>query len=164
MSVIDVAKKYIGQTEKPGNMGFNDAVFEKKMQAVGFQKKQAWCSYFAELCFKEAFPEKSAELDKLFDASAVRTFNNFKAAGYQISDVPVAGTLVVWQNYVNGQKQWTGHIGVSISAKLPHDFGTIEGNTNEHGGREGYIVYGKDRKVVRNIATGLRLLGFVIIK
>lgn len=164
MNVIEIAKKYIGQTEKPGNMGFNDAVFEKKMQAVGFQKGQAWCSYSAELFFREALPEKDTELSKLFDASAVKTFKNFEAAGYEISAVPVPGSLVIWQHYVNGKPQWTGHAGVCVSAKLPHDFGTVEGNTNDAGGREGYIVAAKDRKLVRNIQTGLRVLGFVIIK
>jgi len=164
MTVIDVARKYIGQTEKPGNMGFNDAAFEKKMQAVGFQKKQAWCSYFSELCFKEAYPELADHLDKLFNASAVQTFKNFEAAGYEISQVPVPGTLVIWQHYVNGKAQWQGHAGVCVSARLPHDFGTVEGNTNDGGGREGYIVAARDRKLVRNIQNGLRVLGFVIIK
>lgn len=164
MSVIEIAKKYIGQTEKPGNMGFNDAAFEKKMQAVGFQKKQAWCCYFAELGFKEAIPEKAAELDKLFDASTVKTFKNFEAAGYEISQVPVPGALVIWQMYVNGKPQWTGHAGICVSVKLPHDFASIEGNTNDKGGREGFIVAQHDHKVVRNIQNGHRPLGFVIIK
>lgn len=42
MSVVEIAKSYIGKTEKPSNSGFNDKVFESKMEEVGFQKGQAW--------------------------------------------------------------------------------------------------------------------------
>ena len=32
--IVETARKYIGQTEVPGNMGFNDKVFQKKMEEV----------------------------------------------------------------------------------------------------------------------------------
>jgi hypothetical protein len=52
--VIRVASSYVGQTETPNNSGFKDSVFQKKMEEVGWEKTLAWCSYFAELVFKEA--------------------------------------------------------------------------------------------------------------
>lgn len=159
MSVVDIARKYIGQTEKPGNAGFSDAEFEIRMKAVGFQKGHAWCSYFAELCFKEAYPEK--ELDKLFSASAVQTFKNFKDAGYPVDLIPEAGKLVIWQNMTQGIPQWSGHVGI-VTVVMANCFSTIEGNTNDSGGREGIEVAEKVRTLNRK-HTGLNVLGFITI-
>ena len=162
MKPEEIAKKYIGQTEIPGNKGFNNADFEAKMKAVGFQPTHAWCCYFAELVFKEAFPEKFKDLDKLFSASTVQTFNNFKKANYVISDVPVKGYLVIWQNQKDGVPQSTGHAGIVTDVYNKELFKSIEGNTNDQGGREGYIVAEKLRKV-KKVQNGLQVLGFVKI-
>lgn len=163
MNVIEIATKYIGETEKPGNMGFNDAAFERKMVAVGFVKKHAWCCYFAELCFKEAFPEKAAALDKLFSAGTVQTFRNFKKAGYVIHQMPKAGTLAIYQSYKDGKALETGHAGVCVVDGPMGKYENVEGNTNDGGGREGYIVARKKRAVNLNVVTGLKLLGFIEI-
>lgn len=164
MSVIEIAEKYIGETEKPGNMGFNDAEFEAKMKAVGFQKTHAWCAYFAELVFKEAYPEKFAELDKLFSAGTVQTFRNFKDASYLVGAVPHAGDLVIWQTQKDGKPQTTGHAGIVVEVKDINTFMSVEGNTNDGGGREGYIVAKRLRKVIPNVQNGLKILGFIQIK
>lgn len=163
MTPQEVALKYIGETEKPGNMGFNDADFEKKMQAVGFQKTHAWCAYFAELVFKEAFPEKFKELDKLFSAGTIQTFKNFKEASYPISAIPKDGNLVIWQTYKDGKPQTTGHAGIVVQVVDQNTFYSVEGNTNDGGGREGYIVAKKLRHVVANVQNGLKILGFIKI-
>lgn len=162
MTPSEVALKYIGQTEKPGNMGFTQREFEIKMEKVGFQKKHAWCSYFAELVFKEASPHKAAELDKLFSASAVQTFHNFKAAGYAVFDKPFVDALVIWQTQKNGQPQWTGHAGICVDVIDDTLFRSVEGNTNDKGGREGYIVALKKRQV-KKVTNGLQILGFIKI-
>jgi hypothetical protein len=158
-----VAKKYIGETEKPANSGFLDADFEARMHQVGFQKSQAWCSYFAELVFKEAYPERFADLDKLFNAGAVATFNNFKKAGYAISMTPTPGALVIWQNVKSGRPHWTGHAGIVAQVISTERFISIEGNTNGSGGREGIAVCMKDRTIIKEIKTGLKVLGFITI-
>jgi len=161
--VVSIAESYIGETEKPGNMGFNDHEFEKKMFAVGFQKSHAWCAYFAELVFKEAFLDKFKELDKLFSASTVQTFRNFRDAGYLIGEIPVAGHLVIWQTMKDGKPQTTGHAGI-VHSKIDNDsFWSIEGNTNDGGGREGYIVAKRVRRVIPNVQNGLKVLGFIQI-
>lgn len=155
--VVLIARKYVGQTEKPANSGFNDADFEKKMKAVGWLKGQAWCAYFCELVCREALPEKDAELAKLFSASAVKTYENFKEAG-RVSDTPRPGYLAVWR-YGNG---WQGHIGVVTEVLTEKLFSTIEGNTNAIGGREGYIVARKSRYLNKPFAPkGLNLIGFI---
>jgi hypothetical protein len=164
MSIVEIAEKYIGETEKPGNMGFNDAEFESKMKSVGFQKTHAWCAYFAELVFKEALPEKYTELDALFSAGTVQTFRNFKDAAFLIGNAPHAGDLVIWQTMKDGKPQTTGHAGIVHSAVSNTEFWSIEGNTNDGGGREGYIVAKRIRKVIPDVKNGLKILGFIQIK
>lgn len=164
MVVSEVARKYIGQTEKPGNAGFNDAVFEAKMAAVGFISGHAWCSYFAELVFKEALPHKFAELDKLFSAGTIQTYRNFKEAGYPVSLTPKVDDLVIWQNYKNNKPLMTGHAGiVSFSAVDGWHFRSIEGNTSKGKSREGFIVAEHERSVLRDVKNGLKVLGFITI-
>ena len=159
--IAEIAKKYIGQTEKPNNMGFNNAEFEKKMKAVGFAPSQSWCAYFTELVWKEAMPNLVAELDKLFSASATQTLKNFQAAGYTISKTPQLGALAVWQY----GSSWKGHIGIVSQLRSETMFMAIEGNTNDKGGREGYIVAERARMLnAKHTESGLNLLGFIIPK
>jgi hypothetical protein len=163
---VETALKYIGQTEKPHNSGFTQIDFERKMESVGFNKGHAWCAYFSELVFKEAYPDKKKEFDKLFNASAVKTFGNFKDAGYLVNDLPQEGNLVIWQTQKDGEPQWTGHAGIVVSVEPEPDhwkFESVEGNTNDGGGREGYIVARKKRKVLKDVPDGLKVLGFVQI-
>ena len=160
---VDIAIKYIGQTEKPGNSGFTQIDFERRMEKVGFQKGQAWCAYFVELVFKEAYPEKAKEIDKLFSASAVKTFVHFKEAAYPINNVPGLGNLVIWQTQKEGKPYWTGHAGIVVNVIDQETFESVEGNTNDGGGRDGYIVAIRTRKVIKGIQNGLQVLGFVQI-
>ncbi|HZI24818.1 MAG TPA: CHAP domain-containing protein [Chryseolinea sp.] len=163
MKPHEVAFKYIGQTEKPGNAGFNDDEFEAKMKAVGFNPTNAWCALFSELVFKEAYPERVKELDKLFSASAVQTYKNFKDAGFLMNELPYPGNLAIWQTQKDGKPHWTGHAGIVYSVIDQNTFECIEGNSNDQGGREGYIVAKRVRKVLRNVKDGLEILGFIQI-
>jgi hypothetical protein len=163
MKQIEIAKKYVGMKEIRGNMGFHDADFDKKMRDVGFQDGHAWCAYAAELVFKEAFPERFDEFDKLFSASAVQTFKNFEAADYTISDKPVEGALVIWQLIKAGEPQWQGHAGICGKVTDGWKFESYEGNTNPAGSREGEQFAKKNRKHLAYVYNGLRVMGFVII-
>lgn len=163
MTPSEVALKYIGQTEKPGNMGFNDASFETRMKLVGFQKSHAWCCYYVELVFKEAYPERFEELDKLFSAGTIQTFKNFRDAAYLIGNVPHENNLVIWQSYKDGKALTTGHAGIVATVQSTWEFQSVDGNTNSHGGREGFEVALQSRKILANVKTGLKLLGFIQI-
>ncbi len=166
--IKQTAESYIGQEEIRGNVGFKDKEFERKIKVCGFKVGQAWCSYFAELVWRSAYQNYNAtivpKINVLFNSSAVRTFANFKRTNdFLVREIPTVGALVVWQNYKNGEAHWTGHIGIVAKVnKLNNQIITIEGNTNDNGGREGYKVASK----VRNIDfskkdNGLVLLGFV---
>lgn len=168
--VIQIAKCYVGKTETPNNSGFNDSVFQKKMEEVGWSKGLAWCSYFAELVYREANnladPSEaigiSPLLRKLFSGSATATFKNFYLDGtYKTGTEPKLGALAIWRHGVG----WQGHAAIVISINKPNNtFGTVEGNTNDKGGREGYIVSKKHRYIKKKFTpTGLNLVGFVYL-
>lgn len=160
-----VAEKYIGYTEELNNSGFKDEAFEKRMESVGWQTGQAWCAYFTELVWKEAFPELFEKLDKLFSGGAVKTFTNFsKDSDFVCDKVPESGAVVIWQYYKDGKPHWSGHAGIVESIE-GETIRTVEGNTNAAGGREGIEVAKKVRKLnFTPVARGLVLKGFIKIK
>jgi hypothetical protein len=163
MTPHQVAAKYIGQKERPGNSGFTDREFEVRMHAVGFVKSHAWCAYFAELVFKEAYPDRVVEFDRLFSGSTLKTYENFKAAGYKISMLPAVDNLVIFQSFKNGKPQATGHAGIVAGVTDSWRFWGIEGNTSDAKSREGYIVATHTRKVLAEVKDGLKVKGFITI-
>ena len=74
--IIRTAKTFENNTEISGNMGFNDKEFQALMEAVGWQKTQAWCAYFVELVWKLAYiqyGEIVRELNLIMSGGAVAT-------------------------------------------------------------------------------------------
>lgn len=155
MKQIEVAKKYLGQKEKPGNIFDPKSPLGKIIIEAGQKDGEAWCCYFAEAVFVET-------LRALFSASTVQTFHNFKNAGYEISDVPKVGALVIWQRYKDDKPTWAGHAGIVTKVNPDGSFYSIEGNTNSAGSREGDSVQEKIRMNVR-VENGLNILGFITI-
>lgn len=163
-SIIDIARSYVGKKEKLHNSGFEDPDFEKAMINEGWISGNAWCATFAKLVSKLAYPEKAADFDTLFNASAVRTFNNFLKSGrYDVHYVPCVGDLIVWQHYTNNVQEWIGHAGI-VTVKLNNvSFKSVEGNTTSiPGTHEGDSVQEHPHNIVK-VKTGLRVLGFVTL-
>lgn len=162
--VIETALKYVGQKELAGNVFSDSTELGKKLHGAGQKDGDPWCALFCEMVFKEAYPERFAEFDKLFSASAVQTYKNFqKGGGYMFNSLPKEGNLVIWQKQVEGKAQWQGHAGIVYELKSSWEFTSIEGNTNEAGGREGTSVQIKERKVIKDVWNGLKVLGFIQI-
>lgn len=162
--VVRIAISLVGQKEVSGNAGFQDAGFLKRMTEVGWKKGEAWCAYTGEIVWKEAFTKDHPlypELDKLFSASATKTFANFKASkNFKTGQEPKKGALVIWQH----GKGWQGHLAIVVEEMDKPDFKTVEGNTNAAGGREGIEVAEKERKTGEPFKSkGLNLLGFVYL-
>ncbi len=158
--IIEIARGYIGETEKPNNSGFLDAEFEQRMADVGWLKGQAWCAYEAELIWKEANPDLVKVFSTLFSGSSLATYNNFKAAGWPIGMEPKNGAIAIFK-HGNGP---SGHTTIVVDEVLDDEgrFGTVEGNTNDKGGRDGYITAEKRRKLHAPFTlTGLNLVGFI---
>jgi hypothetical protein len=173
--VIEIAKSYVGQKEKPNNSGFIDPYLEEKMISIGWAYGWAWCSLFTELIWKEAYevydPKLIPILNNLFNVSAVKTFSNFnELKDFEVNQVPEKGSIVIWQNYKNFKPLWTGHAGIvtcdthSLGNGFVDDekIDTVEGNTNALGGREGDCVAEKIRTInFEPIEKGLVMLGFI---
>jgi hypothetical protein len=157
-NIANVAKSYTGQREVPGNMGFTNKAFEKKMFDVGFAKTWAWCALFLELCVKEGNSAFYAKYEKLFSASATTTYKNFDQAKLT-SATPSIGDGVIWRHGVG----WQGHAGIVTDVDIPNNtITTIEGNGNAAGGREGVEVVIKTRKIKDSFkSAGLNLVGFI---
>ena len=162
--IVSVAKKYLGQREISGNRGFECEYFEQKMKAVGWQDTHAWCAYFAELVWREAYGQMNsvieADLRRLFSASATTTYSNFlKSTDYKkyLSNSPAIGALAVWKL----GSGWQGHIGI-VQQFTKKEVTTIDGNTNASGGREGIEVAAMKRLISYNYREkALNLLGFI---
>lgn len=159
--IVEVAQKYIGLHEKPSNSGFEDPLFQKRIEEVGWEKGDAWCAFFAELVWKEAYdnlPMKK-QLDKLFSGSAVQTYKNFMLDGKWSMEIkPSAGSLAVWRVGLTD----AGHIGIVIKIVDDNTFQTIEGNSNDDGSREGVKVVLKNRRLRAEFKKrGLNLVGFI---
>lgn len=162
--IINAATAYLGFTEKSGNSGFVDAEFEARMKQVGWQKSQAWCAYFAELVWKEAYqdhPEIVAKLDELFSGSATATYRNFDVdQTFKTSQVPAEGSIAIYRFGVG----WQGHAGIVIAVDpLDKQVINVEGNTNAAGGREGIEVARKKRLIKPPFSKrGLNIVGYIL--
>lgn len=161
MSLSTISQFYIGQTEQPGNVFDPKSEFGSKLKNAGHVDGHPWCALFAEVCAKEAYPDKFDEFDSLFSASAVQTFKNFKKADYEISLDPFVDALVIWQKYINGVAQWQGHAGIVIEVLKDNWFRSVEGNTNAAGSREGTTVAVKQRPTILKAEVGLVVMGFI---
>jgi hypothetical protein len=160
--IISYAEDYIGKEEIKGNKGFKDKEFEAKMRSIGFVTGYAWCCLFVELCWTEAYQDFGKSIKTIedeFSAGTVRTYRHFKSIGWT-SQLPKPGDCVIWQKYKNGESTQQGHAAVVLEVHKDYII-TSEGNTNDVGGREGYIVAKKKRKIDFTNDNGLRMLGFI---
>lgn len=164
-TIVRTAQNFLGETEITGNQGFNDQEFENLMEAVGWDKGQAWCAYFCELVWKLSYINSQdivRNLDLIMSGSAMGTWNGFKKSlDWETSTAAKPGSVVIWQSYKAGKPTWQGHAGIVESVE-DVNFTSIEGNTNDGGGREGYIVARKVRKYNFDSTKGLVLKGFVL--
>jgi hypothetical protein len=165
--IVEKAQTFIGQREKPGNMGFKVKWFDKLMRSVGFRDTHAWCVYFTELVWREAYKDnderKLESIKALFTGGAVRTFRRFKKdPHYTVTDTPTTGGLLFWQLYKNGKATSMGHAAICSRSSGSHLIHSIDGNTNSKGGREGVEVAAKTRTNNMGEKHGLVYLGCVL--
>lgn len=170
MTPSQIAKRYLGQKEIPGNKFVDDLTVKgdlgEMLHQAGQKDGEAWCCYFAEGIFCKANPSLEKELRGLFSASAVKTAENFQKAGYETSDKPFPNALVIWQRYLNGKKTWQGHAGIvdEDSPMTPTTWRSYEGNTNVAGAREtDEGVVALQPRTKKYPATGLHVLIFIKI-
>jgi hypothetical protein len=160
--IVRIAKSYLGQKEVIQNIRFVDSKFDVKMRSVGFFTGAAWCCFFTKLVWNESGEETS-----VMNGSVQRSVKALRQAGYEISRTPIIGSLVVFESYAGGTRKSTGHIGVVVQVNDDNSYLTVEGNTNDKGGREGIMVASRHRHITEshfNVVNGMRLIGFVYPK
>lgn len=163
--IAQIAKSYVGETEIPGNKGFTHPDFQKKMVAMGFKISYSWCMLFCELAWKESYGSKHplfSAIDKLFSASALSTYYNFAGANdWTVDKNPEVGAVMCFKHGTDPRK-WEGHGCIVVDVLKDKKCATVDGNTNDQGGREGYIVANKIRSYGNpTTAKGLNFLGFI---
>lgn len=173
-AAVDTAYHYLGEKEIKGNQGFESTELDNYMRMVGFENGWAWCSIFSELCWsKEPYERKAFLLPVISDcfaANAVRTYENFEKddSGYfEVGLKPKKGSVVIWEKVKDSKPVkngiWTvGHAGIVVNTS-DYGFESIEGNTNDAGGREG-IEVAKKLHPYSTVKYGLRLKGFISLK
>ena len=159
------ARKWVGEKEISGNMGFENEKFEKLMREYGdFRDTQAWCMSFAKMVWMQKMGNKYDQLlNKLITPSTQTTWVNFEkddSGLFELNKEAKPGDIVIWQKYKNGTSTWQGHAGI-VKKAGKNNFESIEGNTNAQGGREGIEVAIKERKYNFDTTNGLRLKGFI---
>ncbi len=167
--IIKTAKSFVGQEETANNSGFKDKTFQAAMTNVGWRSGYSWCVFFTKLVWQKSLKNDTirALAMKLISGNSQVTLANFtkdKSGKFIVSDTATVGAIVIYQEFTNGVGTSSGHAGI-VTAVFPDYFETIEGNTNNNGGREGYIVAAKKRKfTARAVTNGLRLRKFITIR
>lgn len=161
------AKKWIGEREISGNMGFESEEFDQLMRKYGdFRDKQAWCASFVKMVWMKKLGRKYDDLlDELITPSTQTTWSNFvndNSGLFIVDNVARKNAIVVWQKYKDSKPTWQGHTGLVTKVNDKNNtFKAIEGNTSESGGREGIEVAEKERSYNFGTTNGLRLKGFI---
>jgi len=167
LKAVREAKKYIGEEEKTGNMGFYNSEFDALMREYGFVTGDQWCAHFASMIWKKKHKNRvfyDAMVNNL-SPSTQRMYNNFSkdTSGYfKVSDRATKGAIVIWQSTNNSA---TGHAGI-VQKHNKDGFETIEGNVNNADGYSGEGIvaekqYTYDKEF--NVKNGNKLRGFIQI-
>lgn len=124
--IVLTALSLVGEQENMLDMNFNKKKFEEYKNRHKLTDGQVWCTYLTELVWSSAYeqydPPTVKKLKKIFDAGAVNTWKNFLKSEFLISNIPVAGDIVIWQNFVNSKACDTGHAGIVVQVNLERGF------------------------------------------
>lgn len=138
MNHIQTAITQIGKEEVPrgSNWGTVDqpAVINY-LKSVGITFPASWCMAFVYWCCKQAYPT-----NPLVKTGGVMNQWNKIAPQFK-HNTPLAGDIFI-QDHGHG----LGHTGF-VESVVGDEIFTIEGNTNDTGSREGYIVCRRVRKI-----------------
>jgi hypothetical protein len=127
---LNFARQEIGTEEAP--RGSNAGPRVEQYQATCHAKAgDAWCACFACWCVDQAAKALGTKPHLRYSAGALHLLEINQDL---VIPAPEVGCLVVWR-HANG----LGHVGL-VETLGDGTMGTIEGNTNPEGGREGYCV------------------------
>lgn len=142
---LAVAKTQVGVREKSGNRGREVRDY---LAAVGLPEGHPWCAAFVIWCIREAARKLGLECPLPRDARCQK-LAEWAAARKCLFESPAVGDVFV----LMGDEGRYSHTGF-VTAVAKGEIATIEGNTNEKGGREGIGVFKRKRK----LSTALRFI------
>ncbi|WP_267436299.1 CHAP domain-containing protein [Erwinia psidii] len=128
--LIDIASSQTGVSEKPRGSNSGPEVM-RYLKTVGINFPAAWCAAFVVWCHPEAGITGISRTGGVLDM-----WNRSKE--YRVTSPQPGDVMII--DFGEG----VGHTGIVLSVD-GDVIKTIEGNTNESGGREGYAVFSKTR-------------------
>jgi hypothetical protein len=142
---VAIATRYVGEEEVP--RGSNWGPFVRRcLASVGIGFAAPWCNAFVYLVYQEA-AEKARWVNPVVRTGHVVTGWNktkgTKVPGSEIVKLPTV--LQPGDQFIMRFKNGLGHTGIITEVK-GRRIHTIEGNTNNAGGREGFGVLRKVRR------------------
>ncbi len=138
--ILSVAKSQLGNAEIPKGSNWGKHV-QKYLASVGINFPASWCMSFVYWCVNEACKEAGVENVLFKSGGVLNVWSNTPKTMRQTT--PKRGDIFIMD--FGGGKGHTGFVASVAGDRIQ----TIEGNAApENGGREGYIVCRKDRKIV----------------
>jgi len=166
--IVREAIRDLGINEVGNNEGFENAEFEQFLTDEGWKKGMAWCVFAVKRWWLKAYAQydsrKIGYLRNLFSPMALVTYHRFSVDFVsEVGKLPRVGAIAIWQTYIDGVGQSTGHAAI-VESYTRDEICTIDGNTNAAGSRDGQTVARKRRMRSFNIpekGRGLVLRGFI---
>jgi hypothetical protein len=143
---LQIAIAQIGVEEIPTNSNSGPEV-DIYLKSVGLAKGYPWCMAFIYWCTQTACFQMGVN-NPLKRTGGV--LDQYNSRPLLVKRIPQTGDI-----FIIDQGKGLGHAGIieKVTANILY---TIEGNTNDHGGREGYKVCRRKREI-KNIKGFLRL-------
>lgn len=133
---LQAARSQLGQSEEPKGSNRGPMV-DRYLAAVGLDPGYAWCAAFVYWCHEQAAAIAGTDNPVPKTGSVMKLY----AAGVgNRALTPKSGDIFI-MDYGKG----TGHTGIVELVNGNGTITTIEGNTNDEGGREGYEVARRTR-------------------
>lgn len=163
--IVAAAVSQLGQRECPVGSNWGGRVIEY-LKSAGYTDPEPWCLSFGLWCVQQAVPLAQAGLPRTGYCPAMadwgrQTGRLVSAADVRAGNVALRpGWLVlVWETDPRGYH----HAGVVRSVDLDAGtFQSVEGNTAEDGGREGYMVAQHTRRLADVAADNHAKYSFLI--
>lgn len=157
-TIVAIAESQLGVKETSKNYGPKIAKFwEATTYPEGMKNREPWCAAFVSWCVREAGRAEGwlnkAETNRPRSAAVRDWIPAANKLGWKVFgpgdpiSFPAPGDIVVFT---------FGHIGI-VTDREAYSVRTIEGNTNEHGEREGKFVMRRDRSIRELCRAFIRL-------
>jgi hypothetical protein len=137
--IVPTAEQFVGWLKEA--TGKNDGPWVEAVQRVtGNRKGDPWCASFVTTVLDIAY--RGPENNPLARSASCDVMLEFARKRGWLTDKPAVGDLFL----VMKDPTDAVHVGI-VSAVGKFSFKTIEGNTNGAGSRDGWGVFGRERKL-----------------